>query len=347
MLYQTFYIQAWASALLVLTSRAMPEPRCVGRVTGRLPRFFCIYKPNDFIYPDSGVYGNLYYVMHNRNTYITSMKEYIDWIIQSRKTEIDRNKEDKLSYADGLFNVYYRGHASISWELNASIFREPYKDDILSEYKLLKEARARLWNELNNFSTHLEKLIYLQHYGMATRLLDVTYNPLIALYFACCSDEKDDGAVYSGFKYEKENPMIAELTAEYIFTYACTDIEEGLKQYAIKKGVQLNDFLETLFICPPFNNPRLKSQNGAFIMCPLIRNNGGKIIHNYESLNDSPFFSCNKAVVPHDKKERLLQELHIFGIDEGSVFHDIISRINTIMKVEKWKINKTNNLIFE
>lgn len=33
---------AWASALLVLTSWAMPEPRCVGRVTGRLPRFFCI-----------------------------------------------------------------------------------------------------------------------------------------------------------------------------------------------------------------------------------------------------------------------------------------------------------------
>ena len=34
------YIQAWASALLVLTSWAMPEPRVVGRVTDRLPRFF-------------------------------------------------------------------------------------------------------------------------------------------------------------------------------------------------------------------------------------------------------------------------------------------------------------------
>ena len=36
------YISAWASALLVLTSRAMPEPRRVGRVTGRFPRSFCI-----------------------------------------------------------------------------------------------------------------------------------------------------------------------------------------------------------------------------------------------------------------------------------------------------------------
>ena len=29
-----YYISAWASALLVSTFRAMPEPLCVGRVTG-------------------------------------------------------------------------------------------------------------------------------------------------------------------------------------------------------------------------------------------------------------------------------------------------------------------------
>lgn len=36
----SIYILAWASALLVLTSWAMPEPLNVGRVTGRFPRFF-------------------------------------------------------------------------------------------------------------------------------------------------------------------------------------------------------------------------------------------------------------------------------------------------------------------
>ena len=34
------FISAWASALLVQTVKAMPEPRCVGRVTSELPRFF-------------------------------------------------------------------------------------------------------------------------------------------------------------------------------------------------------------------------------------------------------------------------------------------------------------------
>jgi len=33
---------AWASALLVLTTKAMPEPPCVGRVTDLTPTLFCI-----------------------------------------------------------------------------------------------------------------------------------------------------------------------------------------------------------------------------------------------------------------------------------------------------------------
>ena len=40
----TIYISAWASALLVLTCWAMPEPLYVGRVTCRLPRLFFVYQ---------------------------------------------------------------------------------------------------------------------------------------------------------------------------------------------------------------------------------------------------------------------------------------------------------------
>ncbi|MHA4895642.1 FRG domain-containing protein [Pedobacter sp. PWIIR3] len=98
---------------------------------------------------------------------------------------------EEVGLKDGFEN-YFRGHAKLSFELKPSIFRD---DLIYNEDKIFKEAIIRTPHEFQHHRSTCEKLVKMKHYGIPTRLLDITSNPLVALYFACCEHEADDGEV--------------------------------------------------------------------------------------------------------------------------------------------------------
>lgn len=80
--------------------------------------------------------------------------------------------------------LYYRGQEVEYWTVEPSIFR----NNMLSvEHKLMLQPLRKLPFEFSGLKNELDVFQKYQHYQMCTRLLDITENPMVALYFACQS----------------------------------------------------------------------------------------------------------------------------------------------------------------
>lgn len=100
----------------------------------------------------------------------------------------------------GGTEIFYRGHADESWVLEPSIFRSSRSKDALkgeeNEHLLFRDMVAHEPQNFSECKSALDYLVQMQHYGLPTRLLDMTMNPLVALFFACEKEPNKDGIVY-------------------------------------------------------------------------------------------------------------------------------------------------------
>ena len=81
------------------------------------------------------------------------------------------------------------GSCARSWTLSPSVLREPeepdYPDLRKVEGEMLNDLLTRQPDSFNGLGTALAEWVLAQHYRLPTRFLDITRNPLVALFNAC------------------------------------------------------------------------------------------------------------------------------------------------------------------
>lgn len=81
-------------------------------------------------------------------------------------------------------NIYcFRGQAVSNWKISSSLFRFGKTRDAAKE--IYKEVIRNFSNDFSAFEKlTFDDLAKMQHYSIPTDLIDVTFNPLVAMFFA-------------------------------------------------------------------------------------------------------------------------------------------------------------------
>jgi len=224
---------------------------------------------------------------------ITNLADYI--------TEIS-----KIAIPNTDNRYIYRGQKNERWRIQSGALRRLQKEpsehpELLPNlfkgyiHQIIDEVQLRYSSVYNNL-TALECMAHLQHNRVATGLIDFTYNPLVALWFACETDGATDGKV---FVVNAQPDKIKEIKTRGALDQELKRFFEEDGQWHLWQPSIDNSAVDT---------QRITMQQSVFLFgLPEVEAN----------------MIEREILIPKDHKETLLRELETMGISEKTLFSDL------------------------
>ena len=298
-----------------------------------------------------------------------SFNRHIDCVaalIETCKTLKAHNNNDVL---------YFRGEHDSNWELRPSVMRctKTGTSSLSSnESEMLLQLMSRRPEDFNEATSALAQLVLAQHHGLKTRLLDVTRNPLVAL-FCACKKAKVDGRlhVFSVPKnivkpYNSDTVSIianfcklSRLEQKVLLGWKAKDIEEretdleneirydnlmGRLYHLIrqekpnfKELINPRDFFRVIIVEPQQLFPRIRAQSGAFLISAFHERFEQIKVHKLNA--ETPLYQHLTFKIPKDNKKKFREELRLLNVTRETLFPGLDASAKAITKNYKISSN--------
>ncbi|AUB83087.1 FRG domain-containing protein [Candidatus Thiodictyon syntrophicum] len=242
--------------------------------------------------------------------------------------------------------LFFRGQVKRYRPITPSIDRNGY---LSNENVLFREFILRNPDEFSGEKSTFEKLVKMQHYKLPTRLLDITTNPLIALFFAVANNDSEDGDFIVFAIPDEKIKYYDSDTISVVANIARRPIDTLDLRALLKTKIESNDQFRTRFngtkeiqyllheikeekpyfkdlierehlediwcVKPLLKNRRIIKQDGAFLLFGI---HGTK-----EHMATYSSFTPIDVPVLATEKEKLRKDLKLLGISNDKIFPEL------------------------
>lgn len=172
--------------------------------------------------------------------------------------------------------------------------KDPETDTLTLEKLMLSQLSLLGASMLHANASTLDQLVAAQHFGMKTRLLDWTSNPLAALWFACTAREAGDVYVYC---LPTDGMMLHDAYMTDPFDVNSTKVFQ-----------------------PRLNNPRVLAQHGWFTLHAFSpRNSRWVRLETHETAKSGLW----EITIPASCRAEMIRSLDRHGASAKTLFPDL------------------------